>query len=58
MMAKTLFQVFEENFVKEIRQARNYPEAYERASERFEEQHGFTAFNSYETFRKKKKKGK
>jgi hypothetical protein len=54
-MAKTLYEVFSEDFAREIRQARNYPEAYEKATQKFEEQHGFTAFNSYETFRRKKK---
>jgi len=57
-MAKTLFSVFDEDFVREIKQARNYPEAYEKASQKFEERHGFTAFNSYETFRSKKRKAK
>jgi len=55
-MAKTLFEVFNEDFSKEIKKARNYPEAYEKATEKFELNHGFTPFNSYETFRRKKKK--
>jgi hypothetical protein len=54
-MAKTLFEVFYDEFAKEIRQAKNYPEAYEKASSKFEERHGFTPYNSYETFRRKKK---
>jgi len=54
-MAKTLFEVFNEDFIREIRQARNNPEAYEKATEKFEQRHGFIAFNSYETFRRKKK---
>ena len=53
-MAKTLFEVFNEDFSKEIKKARNYPEAYEKATEKFELNHGFTPFNSYETFRKRK----
>jgi len=57
-MAKTLFSVFDEDFVREIKQARNYPEAYERANQKFEERHGFQAFNSYETFRSRKRKAK
>lgn len=55
-MAKTLFEAFYEDFAKEVRQSKNYPEAYEKASQKFENRHGFTAFNSYETFRRKKKK--
>jgi hypothetical protein len=54
-MAKTLFDVFYEDFAKEIRQAKNYPEAFEKASTKFEDRHGFAAFNSYETFRRRKK---
>lgn len=54
-MAKTLFEVFYEDFTKEIRQARNYPEAFEKAAAKFEDKHGFAPFNSYETFRRKKK---
>lgn len=53
-MAKTLVEVFQEDFYREVRQAKNYPEAYEKAKDSFEKRHGFTPFNSYETFRKKK----
>lgn len=56
-MAKTLFEAFYEDFAKEVRHSRNYPEAFEKASEKFKDRHGFPAFNSYETFRRKKKKG-
>lgn len=57
-MARTLLDAFNDDFAKEIRQARNYPEAYERASRRFEQDHGFTAFESYDSFRKKKERRK
>lgn len=57
-MAKTLMDVFNEDFAREIRQARNYPEAYDKATEKFELAHGFTAFDSYDSFRKKKERNK
>jgi predicted esterase YcpF (UPF0227 family) len=53
-MRRTLLDAFADEFSKEIKNARNYPEAYERASEKFESNHGFQAFESYESFRKKK----
>jgi hypothetical protein len=56
-MAKNLLQAFDEDFIREMKQARSNPEAYERATQKFEQQHGFTAFNSYDSFRKKKKRG-
>jgi hypothetical protein len=55
-MARTLLDAFNEDFAREIRQARNHPEAYERATRKFEDQHGFTAFDSYDSFRKKKER--
>ena len=58
MEKRTLFQVFDEDFVREITHARNYPEAFEKANEKFEERHGFPAFNSFETFRYKKRKAR
>lgn len=57
-MAKSLFSVFDEDFIREIREARNYAEAFEKANEKFTNRHGFPAFNSYETFRSKKRKAK
>jgi hypothetical protein len=53
-MAKSLFEVFNEDFVREIREARRYPEALYKASEKFEKQHGFEPFPSYEAFQKKR----
>lgn len=55
-MAKTLFETFYDEFSKEVRQSKNYPEAFEKASAKFQDKHGFPAFNSYETFRRRKKK--
>lgn len=54
MAKRSLIEVFNDDFVREITQARNYPEAYEIASEKFERQHGFAAFDSYDSFRLKK----
>jgi hypothetical protein len=58
IMAKTLFEVFNEDFSKEARQAKNYPEAYDRAIANFETRHGFTPFGSYDSFRKKKERSR
>lgn len=54
-MAKRLIDVFRDDFLSEIKTSKNYPEAFEKANAKFEERHGFTAFNSYETFRRKKR---
>ncbi len=62
MRRRTLLDAFSEDFSREIQQARNYPEAYERATQKFESDHGFSAFDSYDSFRKKverkRKKGR
>lgn len=57
-MARSLLEVFNEEFTKEIKQARNYPEAYERATQKFELAHGFEPFESYDSFRLKKSRGR
>jgi hypothetical protein len=56
LMRRTLLDVFNDDFARELNQARNYPDAYEKATEKFEQQHGFTAFDSYDSFRKKKER--
>jgi hypothetical protein len=54
-MAKSLLEYFDDEFVRELKQARNYPEAYEKATQRFEKEHGFAVpFNGYDSFRLKK----
>lgn len=53
-MRKTLFEVFDEVFQGEVKRAKNYPEAYENAADKFEREHGFPAFNGYDSFRKRK----
>ena len=55
-MAKTLLQKFDEDFLREIKQSRSNPDAYERITQRYEEQYGFTPFESYDSFRKKKQR--
>jgi len=55
-MRKTLLQAFDEDFIREVKKARNHPEAFEKASEEFEKKHDFVAFDSYESFRKKKER--
>jgi hypothetical protein len=54
MEKRTLIQAFDDDFIRELKQARNYPEAYEKANEIFEQQHGFVAFDSYDSFRMKR----
>lgn len=54
MAKKSMLEAFDDDFAREIMQARNHPEAYEKATEKFEQQHGFTAFESYDSFRAKK----
>lgn len=58
-MAKTLIEAFDDVFAKEVRRARNYSEAYERAAQDFQNTHGFVApFDGYDSFRKKKERSK
>lgn len=52
-MAKKLIDVFSDEFFKEVRHARNYPDAYDKATANFEKDHNFIAFDSYDSFRKK-----
>lgn len=55
-MAKTLLQKFDEDFVRELREVRRNPDAYERATQKWESEYGFTPFESYDSFRKKKQR--
>ena len=57
-MAKRLIDAFSEEFFKELRQVRNHPAAYDAATEKFEKQHGFTAFDNYDSFRRKRDRKK
>lgn len=57
-MAKTLLEAFEEVFSKEVRSSRNYSEAYQKAASNFQNAHGFSAFEGYDSFRKKKERSK
>lgn len=53
-MSKTMLQRFDEDFLRELRGARRNPDAFERATEKWESQFGFTPFESYDSFRRKK----
>lgn len=53
-MGRSLLDVFNEDFIREIREARKYPDAFYRANEKFADKHGFEAFPSYEAFKKKR----
>lgn len=50
-MAKKPIDALDEYFFKELREARNNPEAYQRATEKFEQQHNLSAPCSYDSFR-------
>lgn len=54
MERRSLLDAFDDEFTTQLKRARTNPEAYEKAAERFEQLHGFTAFDSYDSFRKKK----
>lgn len=54
MAKRRLIDVFDEDFARELRQATNNPEAFDRATEKFEREHGFVPFESYDSFRNKK----
>lgn len=49
---------FVDDFYKELKQARTHPDAFDRASDVFEKRHGFTAFDDYDSFRRKKKRSR
>lgn len=55
-MSKTLLQLFDEDFTNELKEVRKNFDAYERATKKFEQQHGFVPFESYDSFRKKKER--
>lgn len=55
-VAKTPIEALDDYFFKELKQARNYPEAYQKATERFEREHNLSAPCSYDSFRQSKKR--
>jgi hypothetical protein len=57
-MAKTLLQAFDEYFTKELKAVTKNEDAYDRATEKFEKDYELKAFNSYDSFRLKKKRGR
>ncbi len=56
MAKKTLLEVFDDNFSREMKGAKTNVEAYDRAMQKFEDEHGFSAFPSYDSFRKAKER--
>lgn len=63
-MKKTLFDVFDDTFNRQLAASKSYPEAFERANERFEHEHGFSVssvpglatYDSYRMRRARRKK--
>jgi hypothetical protein len=58
MTKRKLIDAFVDDFYQELKQARTNPDAFDRASDRFEKRHGFTAFDDYDQFRRKKKRSR
>lgn len=58
MAKRRLIDVFDEDFTRELKQASNNPEAYERATQKFEKQHGFEPFENYDSFRMQKQRAR
>lgn len=57
-MRKSFVDALDDYFTKELKQARSNEAAYDAATQRFEEDHGFTVPYTYDSFRKKKRKKK
>lgn len=55
-MAKRLFDKFEEYFHDELKSSPTYTAAFNQASKKFEQQHGFQAYDSYDPFRKNRER--
>lgn len=56
-MSKRLLEAFNEDFVRELKYARNHPEAYDRAAERWERERGIEVpCKGYDSFRMKKQR--
>ncbi len=58
MNKRKLIDAFVDDFYQELKQARTNPDAFERASAKFENRHGFTDFDDYDQFRRKKKRSR
>jgi hypothetical protein len=56
MAKRTIVEAFDDYFTRELKAVRRNEDAYDRATEKFEREHKFTAFNSYDSFRLKKKR--
>lgn len=58
-MAKTLLDIIDEEFLRELHRHRSNPAAYDAACQNIEKKHGFTVPYSYDSFRgKKRRRGK
>jgi hypothetical protein len=57
-MKKSFIDALDDYFAKELKQARSNEAAYDAATQRFEEDHGFTVPYSYGSFRRKKERKK
>jgi hypothetical protein len=56
MAKRNIIDAFDDYFTKELKAVRRNEDAYDRATAKFEQQHQFTAFDSYDSFRLKKKR--
>lgn len=57
-MAKTLLDRIDEEFIRELRNHKSNPAAYDAACDKLESELGFSVPYSYDSFRKKKRRQK
>lgn len=57
-MAKSMLDILDDYFYKELKQARTNPKAYEAATDKFEQDHGFDPGLSYRAYRSRKDRKK
>lgn len=56
MMANPCLPKFDEDFLRELRHTRKYPDAFDIINKRWQDEHGFTPFESYDSFRMQKQR--
>lgn len=55
-MAKPYLAKFDEDFLRELRGVRKNQDAFEITNQKWEAEHGFTPFQSYDSFRMQKQR--
>lgn len=54
MAKRNIVDAFDDYFTRELKSVARNQDAYHKAAEKFEKEHLFTAFDSYDSFRLKK----